>query len=126
MDQSAGGDHDEKVTVPADLKKQLKDQADEARREGKKLNVSNREASYFYDDLAQAFDDLRTHLEGGTVYDLKQAQIFMTSLMGPMLHKIPADVVNFIARGGKPRSLKGYMQKVDAKYPITGPRNALN
>jgi hypothetical protein len=126
QDQSGGGDHDKKINVPANIKKLLKDEADQARKEGKNLNVSNREASYFYDDLAQAFDDLRTHLEGGTVYDLKQAQIFMTSLMGPMLHKIPADVVNFIAKGGEQRSLKDYMQKVDAKFPITGARNALN
>jgi len=126
QDQSGGGDHDRKIAVPANIKKLLKDEADQARKEGKNLNVSNREASYFYDDLAQAFDDLRTHLEGGTVYDLKQAQIFMTSLMGPMLHKIPADVVNFIAKGGKQRSLKSYMQKVDAKFPITGARNELS
>ena len=32
----------------------------------------------------------------------------------------------FIANGGKARSLKDYMTKVDSKYPITGPRNALN
>ncbi len=126
QDQSGGGDLDRKVTVPANIKSALKSQADEARREAKKLNVSNREASYFYDDLAQAFDDLRGHLEGGTVYDLKQAQIFMTSLMGPMLHKIPAEVVKFIANGGKSRSLKDYMTKVDAKYPITGPRNSIS
>lgn len=125
QDQTVG-DHDQKINVPADIKKQLKDQADEARKEAEKLNVSNRDASYFYKDLARAFDDLRGHLEGGTVYDMKQAQIFMTSLMGPMLHKIPADVVRFISYGGKSRSLKDYMNKVDSKYPITGPRNALD
>lgn len=118
--------HARKIECPAAIKKLLKDEAAQARKEGKALNVSNREASYFYDDLAQMFDDLRTHLEGGTVLDLKNAQIFMTSLMGPMLHKIPADVVNFIAKGGKQRSLKSYMQKVDAKYPITGPRNSIS
>ena len=125
QDQSGGGDHDRKIEVPAAIKSALKAEAAQARKEGKALNVSNREASYFYDDLAQAFDDLRTHLEGGTVYDIKQAQIFMTSLMGPMLHKIPDAVNDFVMRGGQNRSLKDHFTKVQG-YPIEGPRNKLS
>lgn len=125
QDQSGGGDMERKLPCPAKIKNLLKAEAKQAREEGEKLSVTDREASYFYDDLANAFEDLYNHLDGGTVYDVKKAQIFMTSLMGPMLHKIPADVVNWIAKGGQQRSLKSYMQPVDAKYPITGPRNAL-
>lgn len=125
QDQSGGNDHERKCPCPAKIKNLLKTEANEARAKAKKLSVSDREDAYFYDDLANAFEDLYNHLDGGTVYDVKKAQIFMTSLMGPMLHKIPADVVNWIAKGGQQRSLKSYMTKVDAKYPITGPRNAL-
>lgn len=125
QDQSGGGDIDREHKVPANIIKQLKDQEDEAEKEASNQNVSNRDSAQFYKDLARAFKDLRTHLEGGTLRDLKQAQIFATSLMGPMLHKIPADVMNYIAKGGQQRSLKSYMSKVDSKYPITGPRNQI-
>ena len=125
QDQSGGNDHERKLPCPARIKNLLKTEANDARAKAKKLSVSDREDAYFYDDLANAFDDLYNHLDGGTVYDVKKAQIFMTSLIGPILHKIPADVVNWVAKGGQQRSLKSYMTKVDAKYPITGPRNAL-
>lgn len=110
-----GYDHDKKVIVPTSIKKLLKDEIADARREAEKVNYSQRVDGEFYSDLAFAFEDILRHLEGGTVYDIKQAQIFMTSLMGPMLHKIPAEVVNFIARGGEPGSLRSYMNKVDVK-----------
>ncbi len=125
QDQSDGNDLEAKCPCPAKIKGLLKTEADEARAKAKKLSITDREDSYFYDDLARAFDDLYNHLDGGTVYDVKKAQIFMTSLMSPMMNKIPADVVNWIAKGGQQRSLKSYMQAVPDKYPITGPRNAL-
>lgn len=113
QDQSGGGNLDRKITVPTRIKKLLRDEIKEAEAESKRMNYSNRDASYFYDDLASMFKDLLMHLDGGTVDDIKRAQIFMTSLMGPMLHKIPADVVNYLARGGEPASLRSYMTKVD-------------
>jgi hypothetical protein len=113
QDQSGGGNLDRKITVPTKIKKLLRDEIKEAEAESKRMNYSNREAAYFYDDLASMFRDLLMHIEGGTVDDIKRAQIFMTSLMGPMLHKIPADVINYLARGGEPASLRSYMTKVD-------------
>jgi len=74
--------------------------------------------------MATAFSDLLDKLEKGTLYDFKEAQVFAQSLMGPMLHKIPADVWKFIVNGGETRSLKDYMKKV--KDPITGPRNTIS
>jgi len=125
QDQSGGNDHDRACPCPARIKNLLKTEANEARDKAKKLSITDREDSYFYDDLAHAFEDLYNHLDGGTVYDIKKAQIFMSSLMGPMLHKIPRDVADWVVKGGQQRSLKSYMTKVDDKYPITGPRNAL-
>lgn len=114
------GDHDRKVNVPASLKQQLRAEAAQARKEAKELGVADKDAKWFYEALANMFDELLGHLEKGTVYDIKMAQIFMTSLMGPMLHKIPADVVNFVAKGGAERKLADYMKPVDKKYPVTG------
>jgi hypothetical protein len=39
--------------------------------------------------------------------------------MGPILHKIPADVVKYVAAGGTQRSLKSYVN--DVKAPVTSP-----
>jgi hypothetical protein len=73
----------------------------------------------FHENLANAFDTLNGFLEKGTVYGIKEAQVFMTSLMGPILHKIPADVVKYVAAGGTQRSLKSYVN--DVKAPVTSP-----
>lgn len=120
LEPSPTDDHDKKVTVPAALKTALRDQAAQARKEAKELGVADRDAKWFYENLAKMFEELLGHLEGGTVLDIKKAQIFMTSLMGPMLHKIPAEVVSFVAKGGADRTLKDYMKPVDKKYPVTG------
>jgi len=114
-DVSGGSDEEKKILVPSKIKTQLRDEIKKAEADAKKLDYSDRQAAQFYMDLAQMFTDLLTHIEGGTSYDIKKAQIFMTSLMGPMLHKIPADVVNFLARGGEPASLKSYMNAVNVK-----------
>lgn len=125
QDQSGGGDLERKIKVPASIKKLLNNEIKEAKAEAEKQDSRNKEAAAFYGKLANAFQDLLTHIEGGTVHDIKQAQIFMGTLMGPILHKIPADVVKFLAAGGEQRSLKSFMIDVSKKYPITGPRNKL-
>lgn len=105
-------DHDEKVHVPAKLKSALRSLAAEARKDAKNLGVTDMENHWFYNNLADAFEKLAGHLDAGTKHELKMAQVFMTTLMGPMLHKIPADVVKFIAKGGEERPLKDYMKPV--------------
>ena len=121
----SGDDLNTKVKVPNGIKQALKAEISKAKAESEKLDVRDKEASYFYKDLAKAFEDLLTHLDRGTRYDIKQAQIFAQTLMGPMLHKIPTNVWKYLVNGGETRSLKSYMKEVDKKYPITGPRNAL-
>ncbi len=121
----SGDDLSTKIKVPNGIKQALKSEIGKAKAESEKLDVRDKEASYFYKDLARAFDDLLNHLEGGTRYDLKQAQIFAQTLMGPMLHKIPTKVWKYLVNGGETRSLKSYMKEVDKKYPITGSRNIL-
>jgi len=105
-------DATQKIKVPADIKKSLKDLSKEARAEADQLESRDTDTARFYNTLAQAFEDLLGHLEKETVYDMKKAQIFMSSLMGPILHKIPADVVKFVSYGGQPRSVKDYFKKV--------------
>jgi len=121
----SGDDLSTKIKVPNGIKQALRTEIEKANQEAGKNDVRNKEASYFYKDLAKAFEDLLGHLEKGTRYDLKQAQIFAQTLMGPMLHKLPTNVWKYLTNGGETRSLKSYIQAVPKKYPITGPRNTL-
>lgn len=114
-----------KIKVPNSIKQALRTEIDNAKKEAEKTDSRNKDAKYFYKDLAIAFEDLLRHLEGGTRYDIKQAQIFAQTLMGPMLHKIPTEVWKFLTNGGETRSLKSYVKEVDKKYPILGPRNTI-
>ncbi len=106
------GDFENKIKVPASIKNQLKEQIKIIERDLKTISVTNKEATQFYKDLQNAFEQLLNYLNEGTVNGIKNAQIFMSSLMGPMLHKIPDDVITFIAKGGKSKSLKDYMNKI--------------
>lgn len=121
----SGDDLNSEIKVPNGIKQSLKTEIEKARKEAQRLDTRDKDASYFYKDLAKAFEDLLGHIEKGTRYDIKQAQIFAQTLMGPMLHKIPTDVWKYLTNGGETRSLKSYMQEVPKKYPITGPRNTL-
>jgi len=120
-------EHDQTITIPAKLLTQLLDVITGAKEEADKSrnSYSRYETTKFYDDYANACQQLHDHLKGGTVGDMKKAQIHMSSLMGPMLHKIPDDVSDFVMRGGQNRSLKDHFFKVQG-YPIEGPRNKLS
>ncbi len=83
------------------------------------------EKRQFFMDTAAAFQELHDMLAGGTIMDVKKAQVYASSLMGPMLHKLPDVVWDFVTNGGQKRSLKDYMNKVE-KFPIEGPRNTQN
>lgn len=123
QDQSDGLDIEADMKIPAGIKSQLTAAIKDAKAESDKMSVSNKDASYFYNDLARAFQDLKDHLDKGTRYDFKLAQTYAQSLMGPMIHKLPTDVWKFLTNGGATRSLKDYMKPV--KDPITGPRNTI-
>jgi len=122
----SGNDLSNKVKVTASVKSALSKEISKAESEMKRLDSRDKDAAAFYKDLANAFSDLLGHLEKGTVYDLKQAQVFAQTLMGPMLHKIPTNVWKFLTNGGETRSLKSFMKEVKG-FPTagSGPRNTL-
>lgn len=122
---ASDGEQVKKVNVPASVKTALKDAIKDTEEQFARLGATDIDSRFFYKSLATAFATLLQHIEAGTVEEIKKGQIFMQTLMSPMMHKIPAVVSNFLAKGGEQRSLKDYMTPVDAKYPITGPRNYL-
>lgn len=109
----------QKVAVPAKIKAQLKAEADTARKLAETFTMrKDWDSKVFHETLANAFETLEQFLAKGTIYGIKEAQVFMTSLMSPFTNKIPADVIKYIAAGGTLRSLKSYVN--DVKEPITG------
>ena len=119
-------DYEEKVAVPQSVKSSLREAVKSLRSDIDKLGVGHtaEETKIFYNDMANAFEDLLGLLDEGTQQGLKKAQLHAMSLMGPMLHKLPEGVWSFLTNGGPKRSLKDLMTDVSGKYPITGPRNS--
>lgn len=124
----SGDDLSNTIKIPKYVTKGLKDAIADFRKSEKDESKRNKgfakDAQWLYRDSANAFEEL-LELLNGSLYDFKLAQVKMTSLMGPMLHKIPPKIVKFLASGGEPQSLKSYMTEVPKKYPITGPRNTM-
>lgn len=118
-------DYANKVKVPFKVKTELKAAIAAFERDAAKHHAgqSAEETKQFYLDAAEAFKELLGMLNGGTIMDVKKAQVYASSLMGPMLHKLPDVVWEFIVNGGQKRSLKDYMNPVK-KFPIEGPRNS--
>lgn len=109
----------QKANVPPKIKAQLKEEADKARKLAETFTMrKDWDSKNFHETLANAMDTLNQFLDKGTIYGIKEAQVFMTSLMSPFTNKIPSDVIKFIAAGGSLRSLKSYVN--DVKTPHTG------
>ncbi len=104
-----------KVKVPSNLKSALKTAIKEFKEDAARQGNTHtaRENAQMMMDTAEAFQTILDHLEEATVMDVKHAQIFAQSLMGPMLHKLPDGVWDFLSNGGQKRSLKDYMIKVE-------------
>lgn len=116
-------DYANKVKVPAKVKSALKDAIKEFEKDAKRFGntQSDQEAMNFYVDAAEAFKDIDQYLQAGTINDIKKAQHYAASLMGPMLHKLPDVVWDFLSHGGQKRSLKDYMNAVPK--PMMGPES---
>lgn len=107
------------VKVPAKIMSSLKSEADIARKLAETFTMrKDWDNKNFHENLANAFDTLGGFLEKGTIYGIKEAQVFMTSLMSPIMNKLPASVVKYVAAGGQQRSLRSYLN--DVKEPTTG------
>jgi len=107
-------DYETKVKVPNKVKSDLRAAISKFRADAEKQGSGHTamETAQLYMDTADAFETILGHLEKGTLQEMKKAQLFATGLMGPMFHKIPDTVWDFIVSGGQKRSLKDYMIKV--------------
>jgi hypothetical protein len=103
-------EHEDKVTVPAEIKSQLKAVIDDFAKAAKENDLRDDTKGSFAMTAGAALQQLLDDLELGTVAGIKQAQIHMTSYMNPITSHIPEEVTKFIARGGRKSSLKDLFQ----------------
>lgn len=109
-----GGQMD-KVRVPADVKKSLKDEISNLREDAGKVRYRDEYRADFYENTADVFEMLLKHLEEGTRRALLLAQIDMNRVMSPMINRIPRNAYMYIVRGGKPASLNELFYEVKVK-----------
>lgn len=105
----------EKVKVPTDIKKALRDEIAALREDSGKVRYRDEDRADFYENTAEVFEMLLHHLEEGTRHSLLLAQIDMNRVMSPMVNRLPRNVYMYIVRGGKPASLNELFYEVKVK-----------
>lgn len=96
---------DSKVTVPANVKSELKAVIAKFEKEAEYHKNDDARASFGL-TVAAALQDILDCLNHGTVEGVKRANVKMTSYMNPITSHIPPAVVKFITSGGAKPSLK--------------------
>jgi hypothetical protein len=99
-------DTDSKIKVPAKMKTKLREVIAQLEKDFERAAVQDKNATGFYPTAIEVFQALLDDLEEGTVDSMKRAQITVGKLSDVFLHKIPADVLLFISKGGESRALK--------------------
>lgn len=98
--------HDEKVTLPAEVKSALKSQIVYFEQCAEEENSHDDTRASFCMTVADALTMLLHDLEAETVGGIKQSQIRMSTYMSPITQHIPEIVRDFIAYGGRKKTLK--------------------
>lgn len=109
-------DMEEKVKVPAEIKKMMKDQIEEFKKCAD-FNAAGRDdvrGSHCL-TVADALQMILSDLDIGTVAGMRQASIDLDKLMGPIYQHIPEPVILFIRNGGRPASLMDLFQAAKEK-----------
>lgn len=96
----------QKTKIPVHVTKDLQRAIAEFKRDAETMKHRDEANAVFHQQIADAMVDLEQLMKT----DIKAAQIFLSSLMGPILHKIPSSVCKFVYSGGD-TSLKTYFNK---------------
>lgn len=98
--------HEDKVKVPANVMKELRDVISEFERAAKFANTRDDAKAEFCMTVVEAFRELEEYLKIGNVESLKLAQVHYTSLMNAISNHLPEAVKKFIMMGGRKPTLK--------------------
>ena len=113
--ESPMNDDNTKIVTPPAVKKALKAEITQLRKESDKVKIRDAATSEFYDNCADAMEVILDCLAQGTVEGMKKAQIHTTKLMSPIIQRIPNVAYKFITSGGVKTSLKDLFHEVKAK-----------
>ena len=113
--ESPMNDDTTKMKVPGEVKKAIKDEATQLRKEADNIKNRDKDRSEFYTDVADALEEINKCLDIGTVESFKKAQVFMSSLMGPITQRIPNVAYKFLTGSTEPTSLKDLFTQVKNK-----------
>lgn len=112
------GDEEVKINVPTKLKSSLRSKAKEMFDMEEQYRTVDPQSASFMLTAGHALEDLLNHLEDDTDEGIKKAQIFMSSLMGPIQELIPDEVYRFIIRGGTPRTVSNIFKEIRVNNQI--------
>jgi hypothetical protein len=104
---------EKKVSVPADVKKALKDQIGICQKMSDELAMDHPEQQMVHAKIAEQLAVLLKHLEKGTCADCKKAVMHYHESDSDIRQKVPAEVLSFLTTGGKV-SLKDYFNVAKA------------
>ena len=104
-----------KVSVPPRYKAAMRKSIADLRKESERVRVRDPYGAEFYENTANVFEQLLTHLEEGTQRSMMLCQIDLNRVMSPMITRIPNEVYMFIVRGGKPAALTEIFKEVKTK-----------
>lgn len=99
-------DHEEKVSVPSEIKSQLKAVISDFDKIAKDNDKRDDDKASFALTASSALTSVLDELNIGTVESIKRAQVLLSSFMSPITSYVPSDVVKFLARGGRKSTLK--------------------
>jgi len=99
-------EHDEKVSVPSEIKSQLKAVISDFDKIAKDNDQRDDDKASFALTASSALTSVLDELNTGTVESIKRAQVLLSSFMSPISSYVPSDVVKFLARGGRKFTLK--------------------
>lgn len=109
------GAPDEKITVPANVKSGLDSVIQKYSDEAKTFTGRDDARASFAMTIADAAAELKELISTGTVESIKQAQIKYSTYMNAITTNFPAEVVKFIASGGRKPTLKDLFDSKRAK-----------
>lgn len=113
--EDIAGAPDEKITVPANVKSGLDSVIQKYSDEAKTFTGRDDARASFAMTIADAAAELKELISAGTVESIKQAQIKYSTYMNAITTNFPAEVVKFIASGGRKPTLKDLFDSKRAK-----------
>jgi len=99
------------VKCPKNIKDALNKEIDELQKQAEIIIKSDYNTSEFYTNVANAMTEVLNYLSMESEYGMKMAQVCIQKYMSPIVQKFPAEVYDFVLRGGQNQSITALFKK---------------